>query len=522
MWWKAAYYLITFLLLAWSLFTPSGRDAWGWFFNNFVAAAIKQAVPLVDELAPTLEVIIKGFIHNIRTFGPTFNGLIAPEIGKLAANNIADATAGLTIGGESTPDNAVDQAAIAFQQAYGFGMSSAAITAAFEALFPEKLNVLNAAGPAFFEMAGFKEVTSRALDPLYEYGFGTALKYHYKSLFKPDFASDADAVKWHSRRLMDEDQLREVFKYSGLKAKYEDAYVRSAYRPVPPFLLARAAEAGAIRDTELTETLEFAGFRDLDIVRLKIAYTALALQPFEHAYLNAAKRSVEIGENTPLHLQNVMNSINLNAEMQNLVQLEVAERKAQELTTLYKKSVSEAYRYGQVTDANYVSSLEAIGIDPAEAEAYYAIDSIAKQGRALILEQTAAARLAQRQQAAAVAAAIEQFRIGAIDEAALEAAMLAVGVDPAIASFAVVVQSARRTGPLVFVYGVELSRGAALQLREKVAALAKQTTAQLITYDQALAELAALGIPSADALALAASWRATTTAPARVGVREPI
>jgi hypothetical protein len=109
-----------------------------------------------------------------------------------------------------------------------------------------------------------------------------------------------------------------------------------------------------------------------------------------------------------------------------------------------------------------------------------------------------------------------------LDEAALEAALLAAGVDPAIASFAVVVQSARKTGPKVFVYGIELSRGAALQLREKVAALSKQSTALLITYDQALIQLQALGIPLANAQALTAAWFATTTAPARVGVKEPI
>lgn len=504
------------------IFDPNGRQRVGNLVYNLVAGGVHIATKALNDSAPELEEIVKAFTSSFKNIAPTLTGIIGPPIGELARANFANASAGLTIGGESTPANALDQAALAFQQTFGFGMSSAAVTAAFEALFPEKLNVLNGAGPAFAEMAGFKEVAAHVLDPLYENAFGTALRYHYRGLFKPEFANEEDAVKWHSRRLMSDADLREVFGVSGLKAKYEAAFVASAYRPVPPFLLARAAEAGALPQDQLKETLQFAGFRDIDIARLETAYAALALQPYERVYLSTAERAVELGYETPLYLQNVMNTLNLNAEMQNLVQLTVAERRADNLTVLYKKSISEAYKYGQVSDANYVSSLEAVGIDSAEAEALYSVDSIAKQGKAAIAGQRAATRLAAAQTRAAMQAAIAEFRIGSIDQVELEAALIAAGVDPQIASFAVVVQEARKTGPKVFVYGVELSRGAALQIREKVAALAKQSTARLITYDEALAQLHALGIPDANALALTAAWFATTTTPARVGVREPI
>lgn len=504
------------------LFDPKGKQRVGNFVYNYLVGGLSLATKILTDLSPEIEQVVKAFVAAFRTLSPRLTGIVAPPIGELARTNIANASAGLTIGGESTPANALDQAALAFQQAYAFGMSSAAVTAAFEAMFPEKLNVLNGVGPALAGMAGFEEVSHHVLDPLYKNAFGTALEYHYRSTFKPEFASEDDAVKWHSRRLMSDADLREVFGVSGLKAKYEAAYVASAYRPVPPFLLARAAEAGAIPDAQLTETLEFAGFRDVDIARLKTAYAALALQPYERTYLSTAERAVELGYETPLYLQNVMNSLNLNAEMQNLVQLTVAERRLDNLTVLYKKSISEAYKYGQISDANYVSSLEAVGIDPAEANALYAVDSIAKQGKAAIAEQRAEARLAAQRTRAAMQVAIAEYRIGTLDAIGLEAALIAAGVDPQIASLVVTVQEARKTGPKIFVYGIELSRGAALQLREKVAALARQSTARLITYDQALSQLTALNVPLANAQALTASWFATTTAPARVGVREPI
>ena len=46
--------LLEVFLLIWSLFTKSGRDSWGWFFNHIVGGAVGQVKPLLDELAPTV------------------------------------------------------------------------------------------------------------------------------------------------------------------------------------------------------------------------------------------------------------------------------------------------------------------------------------------------------------------------------------------------------------------------------------------------------------------------------------
>ena len=504
------------------LFDKKGRARIGNLVYNRVAGALNEAGNILTDVTPLLAGVVNAFATAVKKNGHAIGDGLAAPAAALADTAFKTMVEKLTGAVSYLPEDAPIMVTDAIGAAFGLGASSAAVTAAFEAAFPERLNTIQIAGPILASMAGFEELAANIRDPLYKNAFGKNLEYLYRSTFKPEFASEDDAVKWHSRRLLSDTDLREVFKYSGLKAKYEDAYVASAYRPVPPFLLARAAEAGAIPDAQLTETLEFAGFRKVDIARLKTAYAALALQPYERTYLSTAERAVELGYETPLYLQNVMNSLNLNAEMQNLVQLTVAERKLDNLTVLYKKSISEAYKYGQVSDANYVSSLEAIGIDSADAEALYLVDSIVKQGKAATAAQRSAARLAAQQTRAAMQAAIAEFRTGALDAPGLEAALIAAGVDPQIAAYAVTVQEARKTGTKAFVYGVELSRGAALQLREKVAALAKQSTAQLITYDEALAQLAALGVPDANALALTASWFATTTTPARVGVREPI
>ena len=114
-------------------------------------------------------------------------------------------------------------------------------------------------------------------------------------------------------------------------------------------------------------------------------------------------------------------------------------------------------------------------------------------------------------------AAIASYRAGTLDEAALTAALVATGLDPAIAAAIVVVQTERRQGNVVFMYGQNLPRTAALLLKEKVAALEAQYKKQLVTDADATAALASANIPDANARALLAQWAALKTKPTTTG-----
>src|SRR5258708_30385958 len=105
-------------------------------------------------------------------------------------------------------------------------------------------------------------------------------------------------------------------------------------------------------------------------------------------------------------------------------------------------------------------------------------------------------------------AALADYAIGAIDAVVLEGALLAAGVDPTIAGYAVNLAIAKRTGTQVLVYGLELPRHEALLLREKVAAIKEQALKKLSLQPAQFAELAALGIPDANAQALVSEWQA--------------
>ena len=503
------------------LFDPRGAQRVGNLLANLVSGASKVAKPLLTALQPELQGTVAAFVAAFQDLGPELAVTVAGPIGKLAAGNYTEADANLAAAGASTPDNAVAQAGAAFKQAFAFGMSSAATAAAFESLFPEKLNVLNGAAPAIGGMAGFREVTSEVLGPLYRNAFGRSLEYKYRSQYKPDYPDEFDAVTWHARRLLTDAQLETIFGVSGLKAEYEPAFVASAYRAVPPFLLARAAEAGAIPDAQLNSILQFDGYRDQDIAALKVGWAYLAVLPYINQYITAAVRSTELGVMTPQELGQSLTQANLTQDQQAWIQLTVATRKLEQLAELYRKSISEGYRYGTITDAQYVPSLEAIGIGAADAQAHYAVDSIAKTGKAAVAAVKAAERLAAQQMRAAGKAAIQGYRSGTLDAVALEAALLLAGYDPTVADFTVTLEALKQEGMEMFLYGVTLPRPQALLLREQVVALGKQVTAQLVTPDTALAALAGYGVPAANAQALVADWAATHTTASDVGVLLP-
>jgi hypothetical protein len=134
----------------------------------------------------------------------------------------------------------------------------------------------------------------------------------------------------------------------------------------------------------------------------------------------------------------------------------------------------------------------------------------------------AAVRLVNQQTRAAVNAAVANFKNGTIDAAELLAALLAANVDPVVAGLVVDLNVARQAGALTYIYGLELARKPALLLRERVAAIGNQAKATLITSDQALAALAALGIPAANAQALVAGWVATHTSSSDIGIKIPV
>jgi hypothetical protein len=518
---KIAAVVTVFIAAVEVLFDPRGRARVGNLVYNLTAGGLGMAEKTLADLTPALASIAGKFGAAIGEHGDTLAGAVGGDFQALANKLLTAQRAAFVSLGKSTPENAIGAAAEAFTVAFGAGLSSAAVTALFEAVFPERLNTLNGVGPMIAKMAGFDEVAANVLKPLYEAAFGKSLAYQYRSQFKPDFPDEADAASWYARGLISDDQLRAIFEVSGLKTEYEEPYVRSRYRPISPFVAVRMLEAGIFAADELTSILTYIGLRPEDQARVQMFADYAALAPYRATALSGAKRAWERGVRTDAEFDSDMEYLEVPAAARAIVKFDAAISKQEQLVEIYRKSVSAAYKFGQITDADYVPHLEAIGIAAADAEAHYALDSIAKQGRALQAAAREAAATIKAEHRAAMNAAIAQYRAGTINEAELLAALLLAGIDPAIAGFAVSIQSSRRQGDVMFVFGLTLPRDEAIRLRENVAAVEAQFKRQLIDDAAATLALSQLNIPDSNARDLLARWAALKTKPTTTGEELP-
>lgn len=508
------YLFYAFLVL---LFDPRGKARIQQLLANLTRGGFELLTPLFSTLSSEVAGVVQGVLTEIAANGKSISAPILEQTQALAESLLTAQRDILSTGGYSHPDNAIERAGEAFKVAMGAGLGSAGVTLAFETLLPERLNTLNGVGPIMAEMAGFREVAGAVLDPLYENAFGRSLRYQYQKTFKPDLPNERDAVLWHARGLLTDEQLGTVFDYSGLKGEYESAYMLSAYRALSAFVMVDLIKSGVFVEADLADMLQFYGLRPADQTRVKAYVDYIVPDPQRKTALSALLTAAERGTMTDAEVDTELGALLIPQAAWFYIHKAIDYRRLEQLAELYRKSVQEGYAYGTITDADYVPDLEAIGIAAADAQAHYAVDSLKKHGKEAVAGQRAAARLEGQRTRAAVNAATAEYRTGALNEVELGAALLAAGLDPEIATAAVTIQAARRKGALRYVYGMYQTPADALLTHEKVTAVENQFKKQLITDADATAALANIGIPDANAMALLAAWAAMKTKPTTTG-----
>lgn len=507
---KAITAILTFLS---SLFTKDGLKAIGHFVANQLQAVVVGAEEILTAAQPYLQPIEQAFVSAFKQYGIPIVTDIQAALADVIQPVLSVSETALTNHGPSTPANSDTVAADALVDAFGFGLASAGVTALFEAAFPEKLNTLNGVGPMLAQLAGFKEVSEHVRNPLYRAAFGRSLEYKYNSTFKPDFLDAREAARLFARGLITQDQLTEALTYTALKTEYNTAISQAGYNPVSPRALASAFVDVNFPETQVMEMMQFAGNRPQDITVMVEAFKERSSQNVRQEYLSALVAATEQGDMTTDQLNSALQNLNFSTDAIGLVQLTVATKRLQQLTTLYRKSISEGYKYGSVTDADYVTQLEAIGINSADAQAHYAVDSIAKHGRDAQAAARAEATAEAKQQRAAVAAAQAQFRAGSIDAVALGAELAAAGLPAALVVYAVAVATARQNGAQRLVYGQLLAPADAEVLRGQVAAIGEQVYKKLLAPADAIAQLANLKVPGNIREAIVAKYAAEAGLP---------
>lgn len=516
-------------LLAWTIHSflkvvggPNGSSGFDNYIFNFVSSSLGIAVKFLSSAESQLGPIVNAFRTAVNNQKGPLSSAIDADIRGMVVNAFNAVEKAVTLGKTSEPVDAIKTGGAAMSEAFAFGLESFAVTAAFEACFPEKLNVLNGTGPMLAQLAGFDEVGAALRDPLYHNAFGKSAEYYYKSVFKPELPDEQDAVRWHSRGLLTDEQLREIFKYSGLKQQYEQAFVDSAYRPVSPFVLAAGYINADLPTKQLYDAMQFMGLRAADQDLMYHTIEVRSLQQTRQALVNEAITAYGQGVVSDAELQQILTDTGYGSKAAALVMQRALLARRITLARESESFVVPEVVAGLLTPTEGAQAIEAAGVQPWQADLKM---TLAQTKQVLVAARKSAAaahKLQVQQQREATRVAITQYETGAIDAVALTAALTAIGLDPVLIGSVVAVEQAKRAGRVKLVYGQLLDPPAAKLLAEQVAALEGQFKKQLITEANLRAQLAALKVDPQETDALIARWAAARTAATKTGYVLPI
>jgi hypothetical protein len=490
--------------------------------SNFVHAAFQAALPILGALEDTVEPLILAFSASVQKYGPTIIADLKQPAADMAKGALNAAVLSLEFKHDITPEQWKEVAGDAMADAFGFGLGSFATAAAFEALFPEKLNTLDGLAPMLATLSGFDEVTKATISPVLEAGISVPAGYDANSKYRSRLPSAGQAAEMLSRRLITQAQYDTLVSYAGIAKSWEAALQNNAYRAMSPMMLAAGFANADIPIPQLTSVLQYMGLRPGDIPLATQAINVRSLQATRQALVNEAISAYGQGVMGDDELQQILTEAGYGKAAAALaMQRALIARRI----TLAKES--ESYIVPEVTGGLLTSEqgqqqLEAAGVQPWQAELKMTLAGTKATLTAARKALAAEARLNLARERKAQEAAVASYQDGAIDAAGLTAALVAAQLDPVIVASVVAVEAAKRAGRLKLAYGQLLAPLAAKRLTEQVGAIENQFKQTLIDDATAQAQLQALGIDQPEVTALLAQWAAVRGLTAKAPELRPI
>jgi len=355
------------------------------------------------------------------------------------------------------------------------------------------------------EFLGLQEVRELKVGQRMRFGPMREAELQAKALYRQELPGVGVLAQWNARRLIDNARYKGLLALTGIPGELEGAETEAAYRGIQPFILIRLLESGLFSDADLADELTFTGIRPASQHRIMTAAAWLATNTYRNQLIASAEKAYVAGILSDADLTAQIDSANSDTDRDSLL---LARGRLEKLVTETKALEVEyttQFLGNLIDDATFRANLQAIGLQPdmvnivagkAEARAQATLQ------RKLLAAEAAETR---RTQAVARQAALKNFEAGNVDAASLTAALVATGLTAAQATAWVDLAVLRKAGSLRWLYGLQLAPAQAQLLRERVAALTDQRKRQLLTDQQYVDALKALGIPPKQINALRAA-----------------
>ncbi len=499
------------------LFDPKGQQKVANFIGNVVKGALSVASPIVGAVAGDLRAIEQAFVAAIQSnSGGIVEDLKAP-LGDFAQAAFTAAQASLEGKTNIKPADWAGIAATAFSDAAAFGLSSFAISALFEAAFPEKLNTLNSVGPLLSTMAGFAEVTEAALRPLFRAGIAIPSQYDANSKFRSILPNLMQAQILYSRRMIDAPTFAQLLAYAGISPDYVTSITAESYRPLQPRALATAIQDTAFPTDTMRAILEDNGLNPSNVTFFLDLLQQNSTRNVRNAYVSEAITAYADAVVADDELDTILTSVNYSDDAKAFVKNRALLQRRVALAKNVESQVIPLVAAGGLTSDQGLQQLEAAGVQPWLAQLKITLATTRAEVTALKKELSLEARNAAAQTRNLTRAAVAQYQAGTIDDVALTAALELLGLPQSLVASILSVQTATRAGRMKYVYGQLLDPEDAKVLTDRVAAIEQQLKKGLIDVASARSQLAGLKVDGAQADALLARWAAGPVAATPAG-----
>lgn len=504
------------------IFGKRGVDVIKSTLSNWIHAIIQATPGLMTELSTELQPVASQIESAVTTAGAGIRAALEPglaSIGTSAFNTIRDSIGAKT---NVTPADWESIAGKAFADAAGFGLSSFAVTAAFESIFPEKLNTLNSVGPMLATLAGFEEVTKAGISPMLYAFIGQPARYDANSRARSLLPDLMTARILLSRRIITQAQFETLAAYAGMSPDWMAAEESLSYRPIQPRALATAIVDTPFPTATMTAILKDNGLSDANTDFMLGILQYNSTKNVRNSYISEALTAYGDGVVGDSELNQILTSQGWSDDAITLATNRALIMRRMRLANEVSSQVVSLVTAGLLTPEEGLQQLEAAGIVDWQANLKVTLATTKAELQQARKSAAAEARLELTRQRNLTRAAVAEYERGAIDDTGLTAALAALGLDPTLIASVVAVETAKRAGKLKFIFGQFLTPQAAKVLTEQVAAYEAQFKASLITLAQVTAALSGLKVPDAQAQALISDWSASKPVTTTVAGKQPV
>lgn len=414
--------------------------------------------------------------------------------GQVAVKFVLD---GLGGAGTGDPEAAIGLAGALLIGAIPLGLGAHTLAVAAEHSHPIKQVGYGLIARELVDMTNIKKISDATIGAGYGVALGRPMEYWLSRRVRWQIPAPRDLMLSYTKRDIGAGELALAMAYHGFSEQRIAYMTESAWREPRPFELRRLMDSGVVPEPWLRSKLRRNQLRDedVDVIATALLHNQYATQ--RSALYNAAWRLLKDGASTPERFAGDVAGLGLPDDQVAFGIKAAALDHAADMVNFQITTLLAQAKNGQISVDEFGVALSALGVVPDRVELEKARARTAIIGKVAASATAAAAAEYRRVQQEQSQLWIQQYRRGLIDDQTLLGNLVALGIDPDLATITVQIEVARRT-PLV---PVKADTSAADNLAAVTKALRKAYVDEfrvgLVTADELSADLVAIGLDPA-------------------------